>query len=116
MKLIWAHGFRSFDTRNNLFYNANENAVFCTAGVGVVQDSKAVDQKFFDKHKEDIVALAYCPITNMVATGQMAGKDMAGQKKRPKKGGKFVNIFLWDASTCEQVGAPIFGVIQSAVR
>lgn len=46
----------------------------------------------------------------------MAGKDMAGQKGRPKKGGKFVNIFIWDANTCEQIGAPISGVIQSAVR
>lgn len=42
MELKWAHGFRSFDTRNNLFYNAEGNAVFSTAGVGVVQNTKAV--------------------------------------------------------------------------
>jgi accessory colonization factor AcfC len=44
MQLKWAHGFRSFDTTNNLFYNENNEAVYCTAGVGVVHDFKSQAQ------------------------------------------------------------------------
>ena len=36
LKLVWAHGFRSFDTRGNLKYLPNDEIVFTTAGVGVV--------------------------------------------------------------------------------
>jgi hypothetical protein len=36
MELKWAHGFRSFDTKNNLKYNTEGNVIFSTAGVGVI--------------------------------------------------------------------------------
>ncbi len=36
MELKWAHGFRSFDTKNNLKFNKEGNVIFTTAGVGVV--------------------------------------------------------------------------------
>jgi hypothetical protein len=36
LKLKWAHGFRSFDTRGNLKYTSEGKVVFSTAGVGVV--------------------------------------------------------------------------------
>lgn len=39
LELKWAHGFRSFDTRNNLKYSADGNVVFTTAGLGVVQNT-----------------------------------------------------------------------------
>jgi len=50
MTLKWAHGFRSFDTKNNLFYNDEGSAVYCTAGVGVVHDfrTNSETQKFFN--------------------------------------------------------------------
>lgn len=38
MELKWAHGFRSFDTKNNLRYNSDGHIIFTTAGVGIVQD------------------------------------------------------------------------------
>lgn len=38
LKLKYAHGFRSFDTRGNLKYIANGQVVFTTAAVGVVLD------------------------------------------------------------------------------
>lgn len=50
--------------------------LFTTAGVGVVQDTKLNKQSFFDLHKEDIVALALHPDKDIVATGQMAGKEL----------------------------------------
>jgi len=36
VELVWAHGFRSFDTRGNLRYDASDKVVFTTAGLGVV--------------------------------------------------------------------------------
>ena len=119
MQLRWAHGFRSFDTKNNLFYNDEGAAVYCTAGVGVVHDfnTESESQKFFNQHKEDIVALAVYN-DQIVATGQMAGKDVQKQAKGRKKpsDGKLVNIFIWDAKTGEQIGAPINGLHRRAVR
>ena len=38
LKLKWAHGFRSFDVRNNLKYTSEGQVLFTTAGVGVVQN------------------------------------------------------------------------------
>ena len=69
LKLKWAHGFRSFDTRNNLKYAADGSVVFTTAGVGVVQNLANNTQEFFNLHKEDIVAMAIHPDKDIIATG-----------------------------------------------
>lgn len=121
MELKWAYGFRSFDTRNNLYFNNENHAVYCTAGVGVVHDLEQKTQQFFNEHKEDIVALAYDETNNIVATGQMAGKEMREKTKmnagRQKPiDGKLVDIYIWNASTCEQIGPPIRGLHRRAVR
>ena len=76
LELVWAHGFRSFDTQGNLKYDKNDNVVFSTAGVGVVYLPKTREQQFFNMHKEDIVAMAMHPNKEIVATGQMAGKAL----------------------------------------
>lgn len=114
LTLQWANGFRSFDSRNNLKYTASNEVLFCTAGVGVVLNPKSVKQRFFNKHREDIVALALHPDGDIVATGQMAGKELnegkanakinAGAKNRVAlRQGKLVDIFVWRASTCEVI-------------
>ena len=36
LHLKWAHGFRSWDTRNNLRYTKSGEVAFTTAAVGVV--------------------------------------------------------------------------------
>jgi hypothetical protein len=40
LKLKYAHGFRSFDTRGNLAYSASGEVVFTTAALGVILDKK----------------------------------------------------------------------------
>jgi hypothetical protein len=82
-------------------------------------------QEFFNLHKEDIVALALHPDKDIVATGQMAGKELnektvvkqtlaqAKGVERGKEGkvttqGKLVDIYIWRASTREVI-AKIFG-------
>lgn len=63
--------------------------------------------------------MAYDPVNNRVATGQMAGHELNEKSARVNKrpiDGKLVNIFIWDAKTCEQIGAPIFKLHRRAVR
>jgi hypothetical protein len=38
LKIKYAHGFRSFDTRNNLKYASKNEIVYCTAALGIVLD------------------------------------------------------------------------------
>lgn len=77
LTLKFAHGFRSFDTRGNLKYTLSPNhIVFTTAGLGVIMNIKDRTQEFSNIHKEDIVSMALHPDGNLVATGQMAGKDL----------------------------------------
>ena len=85
LTLKWAHGFRSFDTRGNLKYAADGSVVFTTAGVGVVQKDGV--QEFFNLHHEDIVAMAMHPNGDIVATGQMAGKELKGPASNTRGGG-----------------------------
>lgn len=44
--LKWAHGFRAQDATNNLVYSKSGDAVYTTAGVGVVLNIGANKQKF----------------------------------------------------------------------
>lgn len=119
---MWAHGFRSFDTRGNLRYTADGNVAFTTAGVGVIYDKGADEQSFFNMHKEDIVAMAIHPDGDIIATGQMAGKALneaaantrgGGQKKAARQG-KLVEVYVWKASTREVI-AKIFGFQRRAI-
>lgn len=93
MKLLYAHGFRSFDTRNNLKYVTKDDVVFSTAALGVVLNKPTNTQKFFNMHPEDIVSLAIHPSKDIVATGQMA---QAGRSKQ-------IDIFVWRVSTMQML-------------
>lgn len=126
LTLKWAHGFRSFDTRNNLKYTMSGNIVFTTAGVGVVYNKNTQEQSFFNMHKEDIVAMALHPDGDIVATGQMAAKALGPERSNTKinqgaKGrealqeGKLVDIYIWKASTKEVI-TKIRGFHRRAVR
>lgn len=91
LTLKYAHGFRSFDTRNNLKYINQNEVLFTTAALGVVLNKQANTQSFFNMHEEDVVALAIHPGRQIVATGQMAAKGKA----------KMIDIFVWDVQTKE---------------
>ena len=86
-KLRYVFGYRSFDTRMNLKYTAEENKiVYHTAALGVVLDKKTNKQQYFTNHEEDIVSLAIHPNGTTVATGQMAAKGKA----------KLIDLYVWD--------------------
>lgn len=80
-------------------------------------------------HKEDIVSMSYNSVANIVATGQMASKELneatnkkldsktlnAAKTKIAAKEGKLVDIMIWDAETCELITKlPL--VLRRAVR
>ncbi len=48
LKIRFAHGFRSFDTRGNLKYTATGEVVYTTAALGVVLNKQTSSQKFFN--------------------------------------------------------------------
>jgi WD40 repeat protein len=90
-QLEWVHGYRGFDSRNNLRYvTASGSAVaFNAAGLGVVQvqndgvGNGSSDQLFFAEHTDDVICLAFSePAQNgnweqsLVATGEI-GKNAA---------------------------------------
>ena len=86
IELTHAFGFRSFDTRNNLFYTADPNViVYSTAALGVAMEKKSGNQKFFIRHDDDVVSLDIHPNLTIVATGQMAHARQA----------KLIEIHIW---------------------
>lgn len=94
LKIKYAHGFRSFDTRNNLKYISKDEIVFTTAALGVVHNKTSNTQRFFNMHGDDVVSLAINPKNReIVATGQMA------QRGKAKK----IDIFVWNTTTMQML-------------
>jgi hypothetical protein len=69
LKLKYAHGFRSFDTRANLRYVDQNHIAFTTAALGVVMNKTTNVQNFFNLHEEDVVSMALHPGKDIIATG-----------------------------------------------
>ena len=69
LKLKYAHGFRSFDTRGNLKYINQNEIAFTTAAVGVVLNKGTNTQKFFNLHQDDVVSMSIHPSKDIIATG-----------------------------------------------
>lgn len=66
LKLKYVHGYRSFDTRDNVKYTYNGNVIFSAAALNVVLNKEKNTQTFFDLHEEDIVSLDIHPNVNFV--------------------------------------------------
>ena len=82
LKLDWVHGYRSFDSRSNLYYNQSGDVVYPVAAVVVVYSSKTKRQRHFLGHNDDIRCLAQHPTNaNLFVSGQNAtvvkGKSVA---------------------------------------
>lgn len=71
------HGYRGFDTRNNLHYLSDTEIVYHAAAAGIVHNLANSTQTFYLEHTDDILCLAvnrHPKLQNVVATGQL-GKD-----------------------------------------
>lgn len=82
LELEFVHGYRCFDTRNNIFYVDSNHIIFHTAGVGVLMDIANREQKFNMQNTDDITCID--KFENLVATGQIGHKPI---------------INIWDTNT-----------------
>ena len=57
LTLEHVHGYRGFDTRNNVHYLADGDIVYHTAATGIVLNPKDGTQSFYLEHTDDIVCL-----------------------------------------------------------
>ena len=62
LSLDFVHGYRSFDTRDNLRYNATGKIVYHAAALGIVYDPQTHTQQFMNEHSDDIVSFALHPV------------------------------------------------------
>lgn len=74
LELEFVHGYRSFDTRNNIFFIDENSILFHTAAIGVVMDTKRREQKFNLTNTDDIICIA--KHQDLVATGQIGNKPI----------------------------------------
>jgi WD40 repeat protein/Ca2+-binding EF-hand superfamily protein len=85
--LDYVHGYRCFDTRNNVkWVGDNENVFFHSAAIGVVMDIHSNTQKFNLGNTDDIISMD--KLGNMIACGQIGHKP-------------FINI--WNLETMETI-------------
>lgn len=91
--LLKVHGYRSFDSKNNLKYTDTGKIVFPAAALGIAMDIDSKEQKFFSMHDDDVVCLALHPKRKVAATGQMAhvGKS------------RTLDLHIWDVDTLQSI-------------
>lgn len=74
--LEWAHGYRGYDARDNVFYNTRGEIIYPTASVVVTYDPVKHEQKHFIGHNDDVISFAQNPVDrDIVASGQKAWID-----------------------------------------
>ncbi|XP_078613343.1 echinoderm microtubule-associated protein-like 6 isoform X1 [Branchiostoma floridae x Branchiostoma japonicum] len=76
LELVFVHGYRSHDCRNNLFLTSRGEIVYHVAAVAILYDKKNHEQRFYLKHTDDIISMVKHPQNDIFATGQV-GKDPA---------------------------------------
>jgi microtubule-associated protein-like 6 len=101
-EIEYVYGYRTFDSRQNLRYNAKGQPVFMVAALGVILDPETNIQKIFGGketkmvakneaddskfHMDDILSLDISTDRKTVVTGQV---------------GKAPSVHVWDAETAE---------------
>jgi len=99
-ELDYVYGYRSQDSRQNVYFNPNGQAVYMTAALGIMLDMNSNTQKFFGGgevkdarrgrknnevgHNDDILGLAISKDRTMAVTGQRGAEP---------------SIFVWDSCT-----------------
>jgi microtubule-associated protein-like 6 len=103
--LTKVHGYRSFDSRNNLKYTSSGDIVYPAAALGVVMNVTSREQRFFTMHDDDVVCLSIHPNRKIAATGQMAhiGKSRS------------LELHVWDCETLESISV-LTGFHRRAIR
>jgi hypothetical protein len=94
LRLDWVHGYRAFDSRSNLVYNAAGDIIYPVAGICVVYRPSLRAQKHFLGHTDDVRCVAQHPQdANLIASGQSGGTK-EGVALPP-------HICVWDSSSSD---------------
>ena len=86
MQLKYVHGYRAFDTRNNIYFVDDRHFMFHTAGVNIKMcieatktksSSEPIFQQYFNvENSDDITAMAFNQKTKLAAFGQVGHKPL----------------------------------------
>ncbi|CAF3520544.1 unnamed protein product [Rotaria sp. Silwood1] len=77
LRLQWVYGYRAANCRSNIHLTANNELVYFSAAVAIVQnihDKNRNQQRFFLGHDDDIISSCLHPNQLIIATGQI-GKN-----------------------------------------
>eukprot|EP00043_Microstomoeca_roanoka_P006737 m.65510 g.65510 ORF g.65510 m.65510 type:complete len:1912 (-) comp13543_c0_seq2:42-5777(-) len=87
LRLEFIHGYRGYDTRNNLRFIDRDTIVYHAAGACVVMNVTSRQQRFYLQHTDDVLCLAVNPRKQAyIATGQL---------------GESASVHVWNAQTLE---------------
>lgn len=82
----YIYGYRSYDTRNNLKYNSQGEAVYHTAACGIVLNKSKNTMRVNTSHFDDITCLDVNLSKGIAATGEL---------------GRWPSLIIWDINTLE---------------
>ena len=105
LELDRVHGYRGYDSRNNVKFTGKDKIVFPAAGLGVVMNVNSKEQDFFLMHDDDVVSIAVHPNKIFVATGQTAH---VGKSTK-------IDLFVWNSETHQSL-ACLSGFHRRAIR
>lgn len=77
LELEWVHGYRGYDSRNNMQVMANGSLAYYVAGVVCSYDPVNHAQKHFIKHSDDVTSIAFSPDKKYICTGELGKKPVA---------------------------------------
>jgi len=94
------YGYRTRDTRDNLFAISTDTIVYHAASVGIVHNIKTGEQRFFNgSHVDDILCLTCHPNKKYIATGDIVSLNGEGPC-----------IAVWDATAPEAAPLVVFKI------
>lgn len=100
LTLLWVHGHRSRDCRNNVFYSAEGSVVYNAANLAIVYHKPSGRQNFLHgPHIDEVLSIAMHPAGQIFATGEA---------------GRRASIIVWN-STSMHVLSRLEGVHQAGV-
>lgn len=105
LTIRYIHGYRSFDTRNNVKWSKDSKIIYHTAGVAIALNPELNEQSYFLRHSEDIVSLTVDATGSIAATGQVS---QFGYEPLPV-------IYIWDTCTMQALSI-LKGFHKKAVR
>lgn len=88
-------GYRSFDCKGNLFFlDSSEKIAFSSASVPVVMNTHTKEQRFFNNHADDLVAMDVSRDKQYCATGSVCSNLNSSE----------TDYLIWDTGTLMEAG------------